>query len=119
MQSVFMSVRREKITYFLDLKEEDTGFDLKKHLEGIIKIDPEQFVVLDAETDKLIEDKLTLADNGLTQETGKAQSPAQLKLVYLLEDGETMEETEVVPYSSPPDLPDVMKPHENADDTEQ
>lgn len=116
MQNVFMSIRRQKSTYFLDLKESVQVVELKKVLQGIIKVSPDSFALFDSETGKMMEDKLSLADNGLTQHNAKAQCPAQLKLVY--RDGESFEPAELVDYSLPPELPDVMKTHDGAEHVE-
>ena len=43
----------------------------------------------------------------------KAQSPAEVGLAYA-NDGGSFEELEKTPYSSPPELPDVMKPGQEA-----
>ena len=53
------------------------------------------------------EDK-TLADYGFTSTAAKAQTPGEVGLAFMV-DG-TWEELEKAPYSSPPELPDVMKP---------
>ena len=50
----------------------------------------------------------TLSDYGLTSSVAKAQSPAEVGLAF--SEGGTFEELEKTPYSSPPELPDVMKP---------
>ena len=57
---------------------------------------------------QLMEDEKTLADYGLSSSLAKAQSPAEVGLSFM-NDG-TFEELEKTPYSSPPELPDVMKP---------
>ena len=57
---------------------------------------------------KLMEDEKTLADYGLSSSLAKAQSPAEVGLSFM-NDG-TFEDLEKTPYSSPPELPDVMKP---------
>ncbi len=57
-----------------------------------------------------MEDDKTLADYSLTSSLAKAQSPAEVGLAFLGEGGGGWEELEKTPYSSPPELPDVMKP---------
>merc|ERR1712203_1309132 len=59
----------------------------------------------------LMEDEKMLADYGLSSSLAKAQSPAEVGLSFM-NDG-TFEELEKTPYSSPPELPDVMKPGQN------
>jgi transcription elongation factor B subunit 2 len=56
-----------------------------------------------------MEEDKTLADCGLTSSLAKAQSPAEVGLAFAL-DGGVFEDLEKTPYSSPPELPDVMKP---------
>lgn len=55
-----------------------------------------------------MEDDNALHLYGITMYTAKAQAPVQLGLAVRSEGGD-FEELEVTPYSSPPDLPDVMK----------
>ena len=59
-----------------------------------------------------MEEDKTLADYGLTSSLAKAQSPAEVGLAF--SDSGTFEELERTPYSSPPELPDVMKPGQEA-----
>ncbi len=59
-------------------------------------------------------DDLTLAEYGLTSKVAKAESPAELGLVFLV-DGE-WEDLQKTPYSSPPPLPEIMKAGADADD---
>ena len=56
-----------------------------------------------------MEDDKTLSEYSLTSSLAKAQSPAEVGLAFL-GDGGVWEELEKTPYSSPPELPDVMKP---------
>ncbi len=56
-----------------------------------------------------MEDDKTLAEYSLTSSLAKAQSPAEVGLAFLGEGG-VWKELEKTPYSSPPELPDVMKP---------
>lgn len=57
-----------------------------------------------------MEDDKTLAEYGLTPNLAKAQSPAEVGLAFAADGGGAFEELEKTPYSSPPELPDVMKP---------
>jgi len=56
-----------------------------------------------------MEEEKTLADYGLTSQGAKAQSPAEVGLAFQGDAG-AWEDLEKTPYSSPPELPDVMKP---------
>lgn len=112
-----MSIRRDKSTMFLDMPETTTVMQLKKVVQGIIKRTPEEFILFDLDANRMLEDKLQLADQGLTQSSAKAQNPAQIKLVYKDSDGQ-MEQLDICEYSAPPELPDVMKSHEGSDEPE-
>ena len=61
---------------------------------------------------QIMEEDKTLADYGLTSSLAKAQSPAEVGLAF--SDGGVFEELEKTVYSSPPELPDVMKPGQEA-----
>merc|ERR1712008_133712 len=63
--------------------------------------------------DAVMEDDKTLADYGLTNSLAKAQSPAKVGLAFA-GDGGVFEDLEKTVYSSPPELPDVMKPGQEA-----
>lgn len=112
-------IQRGKTTIFTDAKESNTVYDLKKIIEGITKKPPEdQRLFKDGE---VLEDTKTLADSGLTSNKAKAQDPAPLGLTFRKEDSEEFEEQNIVPYSNPPELPDVMKQSDTsvANSTEQ
>lgn len=102
-------VRRKKTTMFLDAKENTTVAELKKMIEGITKKSTHEQKLFNREESVMDDDK-TLADCGLTSSVAKAQSPAEIGLAYAEEAGSGFEELEKTPYSSPPELPDVMKP---------
>ncbi len=61
---------------------------------------------------QIMDDDKTLAEYGLSSTQAKAQSPAEVGLAFLV-DG-AWEDLEKTPYSSPPELPDVMKPGQEA-----
>lgn len=60
-----------------------------------------------------LEDNKSLSDCGYTSSIARAQAPATVGLAYRGDDGE-FEELEIAPLSTPPELPDVMKPQESA-----
>uniref|UniRef100_U5ETG7 Elongin-B n=1 Tax=Corethrella appendiculata TaxID=1370023 RepID=U5ETG7_9DIPT len=102
---VFMMIRRKKTTIFTDAKDNTAVFELKKMIEGILKVPPrDQRLYKD---NVLMDDEKALQDYGITMATAKAQCPAQLGLSVRV-DGD-FEQLELTPYSLPPDLPDVMK----------
>jgi len=100
-------IRRKKTTMFLDAKENTTVSELKKMIEGITKQPPNQQKLYNHD-DTLMDDDKTLADYGMTSTVAKAQTPSEVGLAFMV-DG-SWEELEKAAYSSPPELPDVMKP---------
>jgi len=104
---VFLMVRRKKCSIFLDAKESTTVAELKKKVEGILKRCPEDQRLYKEE--QPLDDNKTLGDCGFTSSTARAQDPATIGLSFRADDGE-FEALDVTPLSSPPELPDVMKP---------
>ncbi|KAF0312378.1 Elongin-B [Amphibalanus amphitrite] len=113
---IYMMIRRQKTTIFTDAKENTSVMELKRILEGILKVSPENQKLFKDETE--MEDTKTLQDCGLTSSTAQAHKPATLVLCFRQEDGE-FEAPEVVPYSTPPELPDVMRPQQETAPAEQ
>ncbi|XP_044765821.1 elongin-B-like isoform X2 [Coccinella septempunctata] len=107
---VFLMVRRKKLTIFIDAKDITTVFELKKIIEGILKVPPKN-QRLHSRDSSIMEDEKQLQDYGLTSHTAKVQNPATVGLTVRDENGE-FEPLELTPYSAPPDLPDVMKSQE-------
>lgn len=116
--SVFLMVRRKKTSVFLTANDSDPVVEVKRMLEGILKTPPsQQELYLLRETDDstmgensvLLNDSATLAESGITPNTAKAQDPAVLGLALSDETGR-FEEMDITPFSSPPPLPDVLKP---------
>lgn len=103
---VFLMIRRKNQTIFTDAKDSSSVKELKYIIEGILKV-PINDQRLYKETQLLSDDKL-LQDYNITVATAKGQSPAQIGLALRLDNGD-FEELEIVPYSAPPELPDVMK----------
>jgi len=112
---VFLMIRRNKTTIFLDAKENNTVYELKKMIEGILKFKPEDQQLFKDE--EMIDDNKSLSDVGFTSQTARAQSPAEIGLAIKV-DG-SFEELKKQEYSSPPELPDVMKPGQEASAPEQ
>jgi len=105
---VFLMIRRKKCTIFTDAKENTSVLELKKMVEGILKFSPEEQRLY--KDDTLLEDTKTLADCGFTSQQARAQAPATVGLA--IREGDTWETLNVDTYSTPPELPDVMKPQE-------
>ncbi|XP_013422017.1 elongin-B [Lingula anatina] len=106
---VFLMIRRKKTTIFIDAKESTTVGELKKVVEGILKTPPEDQKLF--KDDEPLDDNKALGDCGFTSSTARAQAPATIGLAFKEEDGDTVE---ITPLSTPPELPDVMKPQEPA-----
>ncbi|XP_055382913.1 elongin-B [Condylostylus longicornis] len=117
---VFLMIRRQKTTIFTDAKENTTVSELKRMIEGILKVKPSDQILYNKDNIPM-EDEQTLLYYGITMSTAKAQAPAQLGLAIRLNNVATpeFECLEITPYSSPPDLPDVMKNQEAANGQEQ
>ncbi|XP_054964366.1 elongin-B-like [Pan paniscus] len=108
-QDVFLMIRRHKTTIFTDAKESSTVFKLKRMVEGILKRPPdEQRLYKD---DQLLDDGKTLGECGFTSQTARPQAPATVGLAFRADD--TFEALCIEPFSSPPELPDVMKPQDS------
>lgn len=108
---VFLMIRRKTCTIFTDAKESTTLYEVKKIIEGILKIIPENQKLYKDEV-PMTDDNKTLGDYGYTSATARAQAPATMGLTFKKDDGE-WEGLEISPLSQPPDLPDVMKPQDS------
>ncbi|CAI9172663.1 unnamed protein product [Rangifer tarandus platyrhynchus] len=109
MADVFLMIRRHKTTIFTDAKESSTVFELKRIVEGILKRPPdEQRLYKD---DQLLDDGKTLGECGFTSQTARPQAPATVGLAFRAD--EAFEALRIEPFSSPPELPDVMKPQDS------
>jgi transcription elongation factor B subunit 2 len=108
---VFLMVRRQKTTVFLDAKETTTVLEVKKMIEGILKRSPEEQRLYKITKDQpvLLEDSKQLTEYGFTHLTARAQLPEPIGLAFRVGATEEFEQLEIVPVSTPPDLPDVMK----------
>ncbi|CAI9744454.1 elongation factor B, polypeptide 2 [Octopus vulgaris] len=107
---VFLMIRRKKCTIFTDVKENTTIYEVKKIVEGILKVPPENQRLFRDET--ALDDNKTLSDCGYTSSSARAQAPATIGLAFKAADGE-FEALELTSLSSPPELPDVMKPQDS------
>ncbi|VDK25520.1 unnamed protein product, partial [Taenia asiatica] len=126
---IFLAVRRKKTTIFLSLKENAEVLEVKQMIEGILKVPPEDQVLLYGST--AMYDHKPLSYYGLTDLTARAHNPAVLGLCLrdfegcsiqanffdLLclcgTEGGQFEPLDITPYSKPPELPEVMRCQEN------
>lgn len=108
---VFLMVRRKKTTIFTDAKETTTVKELKKIIQGIMKVEPDDQQLMNERGSEIFDDDKLLSDYNLTAQTARAQMPATVALSFRQDNGE-FESLEISALSSPPELPEVMKPQE-------
>ncbi|XP_071988438.1 elongin-B isoform X1 [Engystomops pustulosus] len=108
---VFLMIRRHKTTIFTDAKESTTVYELKRIVEGILKRPPEEQRLY--KDDQMLDDNKTLGDCGFTSQNARPQAPATVGLAFRCS-VDSFEPLRVDPFSSPPELPDVMKPQETS-----
>jgi len=94
----------------MDAKESTTVLELKKMLQGITKKSPEDIRLYKEE--QPLEDNKNLGDCGFTSSTARAQAPATIGMTY--KEGDEFEDLSIAALSTPPELPDVMKPQESS-----
>lgn len=82
IQDVFLMIRRDKTTIFLDATEEITVADVKKKLEGITKKETDELRLYNVNSKEPLDDNKTLGDCGFKAHNAKAQDPAAIGLVY-------------------------------------
>ncbi|KAJ3600511.1 hypothetical protein NHX12_031492 [Muraenolepis orangiensis] len=115
IQDVFLMIRRHKTTIFTDAKESTTVYELKRIVEGILKRSPEEQRLY--KDDMLLDDSKTLGDSGFTNQTARPQAPATVGLAFRLggkfTPDDSFEQLRIEAFSSPPELPDVMKPQDS------
>ena len=109
---VFLIVRRKKTNLFLEVKENTKVLDVKKMIQGILKVAPGNQKLTKDELP--LDDHKVLSDYGLTFHAARAQSPGVIGLAVRDDVTGEFEALEVTPFSIPPELPDVMK-HPQAD----
>uniref|UniRef100_A0A6B2F7L3 Elongin-B n=2 Tax=Bothriechis TaxID=44726 RepID=A0A6B2F7L3_BOTNI len=107
---VFLMIRRHKTTIFTDAKESSTVYELKRIVEGILKRPPEEQRLY--KDDQLLDDSKTLGDCGFTSQTARPQAPATVGLAFRASE-DVFENLRIDSFSSPPELPDVMKPQDS------
>jgi len=104
---VFLMVRRRRSTMFLVAREGDTVAEVRRMVAGLCGQQAASVrLFLQENPEKELEVAATLASLGLTAAACRASSPGTLVAAW----GD--EAPEVTPYSSAPELPDVMKPQE-------
>ncbi|XP_055335211.1 elongin-B-like [Paramacrobiotus metropolitanus] len=112
--TVYLTVRHKKKTIMFFCKETDTVHRVKLTLLPLVKATPENqrlYYGSYGSNYGHMEDGMLLSQCGITSLNAKAQQPAELALV-LREDSGQFEAVDIVPYSTPPPLPDVMQAKE-------
>ncbi|CAB4067185.1 ELOB [Lepeophtheirus salmonis] len=110
---VIIDLRKEEGDYLAYAKETTSVLELKKMIEGITKRSPGDQRLFNKD-DQIMEDDKSLSDYGLNANVAKAQFPAEVGLAYKDSATNTYEDLKKTPYSSPPELPDAMKPGQEA-----
>ena len=106
---VFLQIRRKKTTIFLIGKESTTVKELKVMLNGITKT-PTEYINLFNGEENTLADESSLSDCGLLASVCKAQQPGELVMAF------KDEQKVVTPYSNPPEMPEVMRQDNPAQD---
>ena len=75
-------IRREKATIYVDATEETTVAQLKRILQGIIKMSPEDQRLYNIGSKEVLDDVKTLGDCGYKSLNTKAQDPGTIGLAY-------------------------------------
>jgi len=100
-------VRRKQSTMFLVAREGDTVAEVCRMVAGVCGQQAQDVrLFLQENTEKELEASAALSSLGLTAAACRACSPGTLVAAW------RDEAPEVTPYSSAPELPDVMKPQE-------
>ncbi|VDO50905.1 unnamed protein product [Onchocerca flexuosa] len=84
-KELFFEILRRKTHIFCDVKENATVLELKKIVEGILKVPINKQILKKQNEDgywQTIEDRQTLSECGYTPQNSRAQAPAPLALVF-------------------------------------
>ncbi|KHN72899.1 Transcription elongation factor B polypeptide 2 [Toxocara canis] len=105
---LFFEILRRKTHIFCDAKETANVLELKRIIEGILKV-PIKDQILKKQVEDggwvLLDDRKTLAESGFSQSNAKAQAPASIGLIVTTEE----DELTIEPLSVPPPVPDAMR----------
>uniref|UniRef100_A0A915HI04 Uncharacterized protein n=1 Tax=Romanomermis culicivorax TaxID=13658 RepID=A0A915HI04_ROMCU len=84
VRELFFEVCRRKTHIFIDTMESNKVYDLKKIIEGILKVSPDNqqlFKVKDGRfIGEILDDSSALLDSGFSSQTARAQQPALIGL---------------------------------------
>ncbi|MCL4129319.1 UNVERIFIED_CONTAM: hypothetical protein GTU68_007666 [Idotea baltica] len=79
---VFLMVRRKKTTIFIDAKETTTVKELKRILQGILKIEPDNQQLTNEQGTETYSDDKCLSEYHLSGSLAHAQNPATVGLSF-------------------------------------
>uniref|UniRef100_A0A9J2PRB8 Ubiquitin-like domain-containing protein n=1 Tax=Ascaris lumbricoides TaxID=6252 RepID=A0A9J2PRB8_ASCLU len=105
---LFFEILRRKTHIFCDAKETANVLELKRIVEGILKVPVKDQILKKQMEDSswvLLDDRKTLAESGFSQANAKAQAPASIGLIVTTEEDELV----IDPLSVPPPVPDAMR----------
>jgi len=105
---VYLMIRRQKTTIFTDAKENTTILELKKMIQGILQVPPEDQRLTNEMGDEVYRDDKQLSEYNMLGTNSKAHHPASVGLALRGSDGE-FEPLYIAPLSTPPELPEIMK----------
>ncbi|CAJ0600362.1 unnamed protein product [Cylicocyclus nassatus] len=116
VHELFFEIVREKQHVFCDAKDTAPVLELKRIVEGVLKIPVTDQVLVrlldDSNTNFLpLDDKKTLAESGFTVNNAKAQTPAMVALMFRGESAPVIDEL-----STPPPVPDAMRNEAHSQD---
>ncbi|KAK6011259.1 hypothetical protein OSTOST_23667, partial [Ostertagia ostertagi] len=117
VHELFFEIVREKQHVFCDAKDSAPVLELKRIIEGVLKIPvTDQVLVrlLDDTTTNFqpLDDKKTLAESGFNVNNAKAQTPAMVALMMRGESTPIISEL-----STPPPVPDAMRNEPHSQDS--
>jgi hypothetical protein len=104
--SVFITVRYQKQTVFLQFTETNTIREVKEQISRLLGMTPEEQKIWSLNSNEEFEEQKILQKCGIKGDCAMAYKPFEL---YLTTESNGHEK-QVVEYSAPPELPDVMKP---------
>ncbi|GFR32477.1 hypothetical protein TNCT_489121 [Trichonephila clavata] len=107
---IFIEVLRKNIHYILDVKLNTTAGIIKRMIDGISKIPPENQRIY--YEDRIMRPTDTLASIGITKEMASL-SKKFVQLGLAIKRYELFEKLEMQPVAEPPELPEVFKEYES------
>ncbi|CAL1294444.1 unnamed protein product [Larinioides sclopetarius] len=104
---VYLMIRRKKTSIFLDANEKTTVYEVKKMIRAIINVLPEnQQLYMD---NKVMRNNKCLEEYGLNHSKDKPENPAIVGLACRESENSEFEILEIMPYTTPPELPAVLR----------